>query len=115
MNKKLKKELTDIHQKLDTILDSSIVSKANKCDFYEQQLKNIKLKVSRIKPKLIETNIALTIEYEIEPVTIYLDDGNIYPNETFKSINLLNLISFEDMNKIQKKIEDIVLLQKNNK
>ena len=112
MNKKLEKQLSDISNKLDTILDGSIVNKANKCDFYERNIKNIKLKVSRIKPVLIESNIGLTIEYQIDPVTIYLDDGNVFPNETFKSINLLDLISYEDMQKIQRKIEDIVALQK---
>lgn len=112
MNKKIKQEIDEINKKLDALLNSGIMNKANKCDFLEQNIKNIKLKVSRIKPVLLESNVGVTIEYEIAPVTVYLDNGNVFPNETFKSINLLNLISFEDMQKIQKKIEDVALLQK---
>lgn len=115
MNKKVKQDIEEIKEKVDKILDGSIVNKANKCDFYERNLKNIKLKVSRIKPVLFENNIGITIEYEIKPVTIYLDGENVFPNEVFKSINLLDLISYEDMAKIQKKIEDIINLQKNQK
>jgi len=112
MNKKVKKEISEINEKLDKLLNSGIFNKAERCDFLEQNLKNIKLKVSKIKPVLFESNIGVTIEYEIAPVTVYLDGENIFPNETFKSINFLNLISFEDMSKIQKKIEDIIELQK---
>ena len=112
MNKKVKKEISEINEKLDKLISSGIFKKAERCDFLEQNLKNIKLKVSRIKPVLFENNMGVTIEYEIAPVTIYLDGENVYPNETFKSINFLDLISYEDMNKIQKKIEDIIELQK---
>lgn len=113
MNKKIKQEISDINKKLDTLLDGRLLNKANKCDFYEQNIKNIKLKVSKIKPVLIESNIGITIEYQIAPITLFLDDGNVVcPNETFKSINLLDLVSFEDMQKIQRKIEDIASMQK---
>lgn len=114
MNKKLKQELSALNEKVDKLLDESLINKANKCDFYEKNIKNVKLKVSKIKPVLVDGNIGITIEYKINPVTIFIDGENIYPNEIFKSINLLDLISFEDMQKIQTKIEDIVKLQKNN-
>ena len=112
MNKKIKQEIANINEKLDTLLNSGIVKKANRCDFLEQNLKNIKLKVSKIKPVFIENNLGVTVEYTIAPVTIYIDGENVFPNETFKSINLLDLISYEDMSKIQNKIEDIIKLQK---
>lgn len=113
MNKKVKDDIKEIKDSVDKLLDSGVFNKANRCDFLEQNLKNIKLKVSKIKPTLIESNIGLTISYEIAPITIFIDDENVIcPNETFKSINLLNLISFEDMQKIQKKIEDMIALQK---
>lgn len=116
MNKKLKQEISNLNEKVDKLLDGSIINKANKCDFYEKNIKNIKLKVSKIKPVLLpEGNIGMTIEYQINPVTIFFDDEQVYPNEIFKSINLLDLISFEDMQKIQRKIEDIIKLQNNNK
>ena len=114
MNKKLKQEISNLNEKVDKLLDGSIINKANKCDFYEKNIKNIKLKVSKIKPVLVDGTVGLTIEYQIKPVTIFLNGEEVYPNEIFKSINLLDLISFEDMQKIQSKIEDIVQLQKNN-
>ena len=112
MNKKVKQEISQINQKLTKLLDSGVMNKAQRCDFLDLNLKNVKIKVSKITPVFIQDNFGLTIEYKIDPITIYIDNGNVFPNESFKSINLLNLISFEDMQKIQKKIEDIVALQK---
>ena len=74
----------------------------------DEQLGKIKIKVAQIVGK--DTNTGqptLTITYEIPKVTLYLDENGPYGDnyELFYAINRLDLISYQDMDKIRKAID----------
>lgn len=75
-------------------------------------LENVKIDVKEIKTVLDQDTMddVITIKYELPIVTIRFDEnGDPYKNELFYSLNSLNLISYEDMEKIQKQLDKIKL------
>lgn len=82
--------------------------KIKKYEEISELLKNIKISVK--DSKLFVNNdglIGVEIEYDIPKIKLFLDeDGKMIKNNLFYSINMLNLISIEDMEQIQNKIEE---------
>ena len=106
----LKKDIRLLKEKMDKIeqlFDKNVIEKANKLDEMQENLKNVTLNISSAKLHITETGEEqLKIEYKIEPIYLQFDpDNNIIFNPTFYSINMLNLISPADMQKISLAIE----------
>ena len=109
----LKKDITEIKDKFGKLTEETI-NKAKKYDELNQYLKNVRLNVTGLAETydIEKMRNKIVVSYSIDPINIYIDmDNNVSVNETFKSINMLNLISFDDMAKITNKIEQI---KKNN-
>lgn len=103
--KKIMLELEEIKK----TLTPSVINKANKYDETKEHLSNVELKVSNIVEFIDNNgNKGLKVFYEVSPIILQLDDDSkeIIYDKKFVSINMLNLISNEDMNKISKKIEE---------
>lgn len=83
-------------------------SKSQKYDEMIEYLKDIKIKVGKIELKIDNHGqLFLKVNYEMPVQEIrFDDDNNIVENKMFKAINMLNLISFEDMRKIQVLLEE---------
>ena len=105
--KKEIKSLKDKIEKIEQLFNKEIVEKATKLDEIEENLKSVNLKIKSAKMFVTETGEEqLKVEYEIDSVYLRFDqDNNIMFNPTFYSINMLNLISPADMQKISKAIE----------
>lgn len=51
--------------------------------------------------------VGVKVEYKVPPVKIYFDDdGQILKNERFYAMNYLNLISTDDMKRVQVYLDD---------
>lgn len=107
----IKKDLKEIkEQNAETlkILKSNFLAKAEEYDKVMKYLSHIKLKCSIQNCLDIAGNTYLKLEYKMEPIEIHFDDSNnVIENTTFKAINYLNLISFNDMKNISHKIDVI--------
>lgn len=104
----LRKDVKDIKEMVSEMTLKTI-NKAHKYDELKEDLKKVRFKVSRCVPQF-DPNSAqffITIRYEIDPVVLKFDPetGDILGNERFKAINMLDLISFEDMNLIRDEID----------
>lgn len=74
-----------------------------------EELENIKKMLSFIQLSVKGTNVGydnagnkvLTIKYEMPNIHLTIEDGELSENETFKAINMLNLISMTDLIKLQ--------------
>lgn len=113
----IKKEIGLVKEKIDKIeqlFDKNVVTKANKLDEIEKNLKEITLKIKSAKMFVTESGEEqLKIEYEIDPIYLQFDaTNNIMFNPTFYSINMLNLISPSDMKKISEAIEKAKIKKK---
>lgn len=96
----VKKDIKEIKEILER-LDKDTLTKAKKYVELIDQLNSIKF-TARPKHFLDDNgNCCVLVEYSISPEKIMLDsNGNVAVSDTFKNINLLNLISFEDMQRI---------------
>lgn len=106
--KEIKQDVKKVTSTVDS-LTAETIEKAKKYDEMKEYLSNIKFSVDKINLILDKSDFvyAVKIEYKIPPVTIFVDsDGQQAVNQRFKSINMLDLISFDDMQKITKKIEE---------
>lgn len=106
---RIKKILQEMNNKLSGLTDKT-VKKAQKYDSIKQQLDYIKFNVKNINYFTNENNgtIGIEIEYEMPKIKIYFDgDGNILENNRFIAINSLDLISFEEMEKIKTYIKNV--------
>ena len=71
-----------------------------------KDLQNVKLQVKTVK--YVKAEGTVTIIYEAPAVILNVEDnGEIDFNQVFYSINMLNLISGEDMIKIQKELNKV--------
>lgn len=71
-------------------------------------LNDIKINVANVK-HIVDKNgsVAVEVSYSIPKQIVYFDDeNNVTLNKTFKAINMLNLISFKDMQIISDKIDE---------
>lgn len=107
MVEEMLKQLAEIKEKVEAI-NGETSKKARK---YEEQidlLSHVKLKVKNVSISVNENgNHQLKVDYQVPSQFITFDsENNVLKNNTFYSINRLNLISFEDMAKIESKINE---------
>lgn len=103
-----KKIIKEIKTKLDSLTDETII-KAKKYDELINFLDKVKFKVKNSNLFVSEStaNIGVNIEYEIPSIKILFDENNeIIKNDRFIAINMLNLISIEEMNKLSMLIKE---------
>lgn len=80
-------------------LTTLLKAKSDKLDEIEQYLTNVHLKVSKIVESPIDES--LKVFYEINPISLRFDsNGSLKVDEEFKAINMLNLISLDDMQRL---------------
>ena len=103
-------ELVDKVSTMEKSLSPGVISRAQKYSEIKEDLKKIRLNVSNIVPIIDEHgNKGLKIYYEMDPIIITLDDEGELPYVAdFAAINKLDLISNEDMQKISRKLEEIL-------
>ena len=84
-------------------INSDTLIKAKKYVELKSQLDTIKFSVKSKNFFINEVgDYCVKVEYEKKPEIITFDDkGDIVVSDTFKNINLLNLISFQEMEEIQ--------------
>ena len=101
IKKDILEEVQDIKKNLQVFTNES-QTKIKKYDEIMEYLKDVKINVSNIKPIINDKGtVNVEITYSIPKQIIEFDDeNNIVANKIFKAINMLNLISFEDMEKI---------------
>lgn len=71
-------------------------------------LNDVSLKVANVRT-IVDKNgsMAVEVSYSIpKQIVCFDDENNVILNKTFKAINRLNLISFEDMKKISDKMDE---------
>lgn len=110
----IKEELSLIKEKMNKLTDETI-RKANAYDELKNYLKHIKLDVSNVSVQFDTELIkyCVKIDYHMPSLKVYIDkDNNVERNESFIAINMLDLISLKDMNKISEKLEDIKKINK---
>lgn len=105
---RIKKHIEEINESLKA-LSGENMEKLKQFEIIEEQLKKIKIKVKNVAISIDEYgNEFLNINYELPTIKLKFDNNKeVEINEEFRAINLLNLISFEDMEKIQKAIDKI--------
>lgn len=108
----LKKDIKVIQDGINNLrkeLTPEIMRKAQKYDELIEQLSKVHIKVKNAKRVITESGSKqLKIEYEIDPVILSFDDNeNPIYNPSFYAMNITNLVSVEDMNKISKAISRI--------
>lgn len=101
----LRKDVKEIKETLNEITKTAL----KKAQLYEKQLEwlsKVEIKVKKVSTVLnSDMTTGVKIEYYIPPIQINIDEnGNVGTNEMFKAINMLDLISFEDMGKISSEI-----------
>jgi hypothetical protein len=106
---RLKKIVENIEEKVNFLTKDSF-HKAKKYEEQNDLLSKITLNVKNAKIFLNnDAQYGLNIEYEIPPIKIYFDDdGQMLKNERFYAINALDLISKEDMQKIQEILNEVI-------
>ena len=68
----------------------------------------IKFKIKDVNYFEDEENGVVQIRYELPTINLKIDDaGNPEKNEFFYSVNVLDMVSLEDMQKVQKLLERI--------
>lgn len=99
------KDIKEIKKTLNN-LTRSTYSKAQKYDDLSSRLEKIKIKVDKVGTVYdAQGNKQVKVNYSVGPLYVTIDeDGNLKADEMFVAINYLDLISFEDMAKIQKEI-----------
>lgn len=102
----LRKDVKEIKQLLEQISKDTLY-KAKEYDKLIDLLKMLPVKISKIHTQINkDLTYSVKIEYEIPSVEIKVDKNSYIPNnDSFKAINLLNLLSMEDAQKISKEIE----------
>ena len=86
--------------------------KARKYDEMLALLKNVRVRVDRATPVLSMDNdeYYVQIAYKIGDECIAIENGEAALNETVRALNLLGIVSVDDMNKIINAIEIAVRL-----
>lgn len=97
----LRKDVKLIKQQLDELTAETML-KSRKYDELLEYLEKIKLDVKNASLFTDEFgSYGVKIDYSIEPIKIFFDsDGKLLKNERFYAINMLDLISLADMEKI---------------
>ena len=99
-----KEALLDIHRQLAVIerrLSTETLSKAERFSKLRFLTSEFKLSVDSVKPRLLEDgSIELVVSYKVPELIIKERDGEAIYDPRIVSINLLDLITIEDMDKI---------------
>lgn len=108
----LRKEIKEIKSSVNELklnLAPSIIDKARKYDELIENLSKIKIKVKSAKKVINDSgDKELKVEYEIDPILLSFDEkGNAKYEPMFYALNITNLISYEDMEKLMKAIRMI--------
>ena len=112
----LKANQEKIIAKLEASSDKKVEELINELDAKTKELEEMKKYLSFIKMRVKNIGVYgdenLKVTYEIEPVFLNFDSHcDVRVNDTFKAINMLNLISFQDMsilsNSISKMSEEL--------
>lgn len=105
---RIKKEIQEIKNFLETLTEEN-QKKLKDYELKKELLENVKLSVKNIATTIDEFGKpVLIVNYEMPTVKVLFDENNdIVLNETFRAINLLNLIDYDDMLKIGEKIDSI--------
>lgn len=113
LKKKIMEQLTEIQGKMDT-LTAENQQKIKKYEEITEYLGDIKINVSKIDFVVDKNgNVGIEVSYTIPKQKVEFDDENhLIQNKTFKAINMLNLISFDDMQKISNKLDDAKMKNK---
>lgn len=117
MEEEIKEELWKIYSEISDIrslISAKNKAKADKYDEIRDRLSKITIKVSSISHFMDDMGRKyLKVSYEIPDGIITLeDDGTFGCNDILKYINLLDLISLEDMRKIQEEREKLKYVKK---
>lgn len=109
----VKKDIKKILEILEPF-EKDIILKAQKYVELKAQIETVKFNVKSVKHFIDEKgDYAVRVEYDFPPLIITEDrERNLVCDEMFKNINLLNLIPFEDMEKIKRAID---YMQEKNK
>lgn len=105
--KEIKSTIVELKNSFDEIMGDAL-KKSKKCDEMSNYISNIQLDVARVDLVFNQetAKYGIKITYGIKPIELYFDStiNDFASNETFKSINMLNLISVDDMAKIVNKV-----------
>lgn len=110
----IRKDLKEIKETLKEITKGALY-KSKKYDEMKECLKSLKLKVKTAKVTFLENGtFGLEVTYDIAPVVVQYDKTTKEwsKNNTFYAINKLNLISFKEMYKLNKLLDEVI--KKNN-
>ena len=74
----------------------------------KEALKNVRIKLKDIKEVLCEDGYSrIEVKYEVPTIYLNLDgDGKVLRNETFRAINILDLLPREDTLRIAKVLDE---------
>ena len=102
----LRKDVKDIKELVEQ-MSKETLHKAKEYDRLIELLKMIPVRVSKIHTSMNkDLTYSVKIEYGLPAVELKVDKNTYAPNtESFKAINLLNLLSMEDAQKISREIE----------
>lgn len=111
--KSLRQEISELRELLEK-LNSDTTQKAKKCEEIQSYLDSVKLKAkSSVKFNENAFGYSVVVEYTAPKLELLIDENeNVVASPTFKAINMLNLISYDDMEEIAK---NIMLAKKKNK
>lgn len=100
------KDIKEIKNTLNDVT-KDLFYKAKKYDEIMEYLKHIKINVKRADIVVSEDyQYNVRVKYEIPDIIVKVNNKVDSNNDLFKSINMLNLISVSDMDKISKKIKE---------
>lgn len=105
--KEIKSNICELKNTFDEIMGDAL-KKSKKYDEISSYLSNIQLDVARVDLVFNQetAKYGVKIAYSVKPIELYFDStiNDFATNEVFKSINMLNLISVDDMAKIVNKV-----------
>lgn len=102
----VKKDIKEIKEKINYLYDSKLISKAKKYDELARKISNIKFDSVDVKKTYdYEGRIIKKFLYKLEIDLEVDENGDVIPNEMFKSINELNLLRLEDLLSLNEKIK----------
>lgn len=112
-NKNLKKQMATLQESVARLQKSIETNELTRLREIQKQhmeseksLVNVKLKVKNIK--YLKQDRQLVVTYEQPIIVLNIDDtGEPEPNKEFISINKLNLVSMDDMLRIQNELNKI--------
>lgn len=115
--KKTKQTIEQLSQEINDLKNLIKSKEFQRLQENKKEFDKVKESLGNVKLKLNKCNVVegedfdgkvLKIKYEIPPITIYFDENkNPIKNDFFYAINYLELVSYEDMNKIINIMEKI--------